>query len=72
MKNNGVFTSTLRQTMAASASNPTETNHGPYREHLLRYLQAARDFPKMDVGPEPECPDQNVRAEVMRDFKRIW
>ncbi len=41
-----------------------------YREHLLRWLQARKDFPDLDVGPEPPCLFSDVREEVLREFNR--
>lgn len=40
------------------------------REHLLRWLQARKDFPGLDVGPEPPCLFSDVREEVLREFNR--
>ncbi len=40
------------------------------REHLLRWLQAHRDYPGLDVGPEPTCIFRDIREQTIREFNR--
>ena len=41
-----------------------------YTEHLTRWLQARRDHPGVDVGPEPRCFNLDLRQSVIREFER--
>lgn len=41
-----------------------------YVEHLTRYLQAKRDFPGLEIGPEPGSKDHFLRESVIREFNR--
>jgi hypothetical protein len=46
-----------------------------YADLLIRWLQARRNYPNMDVGPEPPMPGSPaicgpVRERVIREFNR--
>lgn len=46
-----------------------------YSEMLLRWLAAKRDFPGLEIGPEPECPTfqtgKGFKIDVIR-YSTYW
>ncbi len=61
-----ILTKAYIEAMLASV----RTHDPEYSDRLTRYLQAKRDFPGLDVGPEPVVVNDHLRAEIIREFNR--